>query len=329
MPLGYPLLKSFCFPIHFYPLFIIFSWIFFYAIFKIINIWTLYSEDSQQSQQFIEESQIKTITILTKYTPLPDVIAKIIVNDYLIDKHHNRKIWKYMNKQIQLKKGNLMNYIRIYSCIGVTFYCLCFIIIVIEYIEYIQHSNHSTWEYYLIWIQCILYGHPFWKFINCTAALWALNSFDVVDPSKGQPIYGSNREHSETIQYFYIFISSAYILMIFGGIVPSLIVVVPAVIIYCPIVCTVACVAGICTCLFQNWFEENNFQMVLPLFILCVTYMVTVIGSFSMICVYESGIDDGKWTTCLLDGLVSDYCPDYRFDNSWKAWILLITWILL
>ena len=77
----YPLNDVFCFPIFYYPLYILISWLFFYIITKLIHIWVTFSQDSKETKQYIAESRIKTLEIFANFTPIPSAIAEMIVDE--------------------------------------------------------------------------------------------------------------------------------------------------------------------------------------------------------------------------------------------------------
>ena len=189
----------------------------------------------------------------------------------------------------------------------------------------------------------MLYGHPFWKFINCISSLWVLNSFDSNDNISRreniyQPVYGSNRnQQTGNIQCFYSLMSIGYFMIIFGGAIPALIVIVPALILYCPFIAGIACclamgqacwrrIAIKCSSLLE--IDYDKYGMVWMLGLICFIYMIIVILTETMICIYIEGTDDGGYIGCLGKAFEMDYCPYFVFDASnWQAWILLLTWI--
>lgn len=351
---SYPLNDVFCFPIFYYPVFILISWLFFYIITKAIQIWVTYSQDSKEARQYIEESRIKTLDIFADVTPIPSAIAELIV-EYIIDDSHERKIWKYMNKEIKLKHKSIMNYIRIYALSGCFFYILCIVIIILNFIEYSKNTTNSGWHQTLTWISLMLYGHPVWKFINCIASLWVLDSFDSNENhhdekiyvngyavGRTQPVFGSNRDRqSGDVQCFYSLMSIGYFIIICGVAIPSLIVIIPALILYCPFVSGFGCILICFGVIIEKIGQESEYyqslmkkgqiklrEMILVFVLICLFYVVAVIISESMICIYIEGANNGRYIGCLGGAFKMDYCPEFVFDSSnWQAWILLLTWI--
>eukprot|EP01083_Nonionella_stella_P035764 97532_1 len=319
------LVDGFCFPITFYPLFVVLSWLLLFAIFKGINTWVTYSEDIDW-QIYLENSRIQTLQIFAQHTIISEDIAKIIVNEYLMDKAHARSIWKYMNKQITLKNKTIMNCVRCYALTGSIFYVLCLVIIIINYIQYIQHSNDTIWNLFLKWNMLILYAHPIWKFVNCTTSLWILDAFDRKTDRDIQPIFGDADPPSAELQLFYSLMSMSYLPMILSALPAIIVVAIPAYAVYCPFACIVG---GIYCCIMHiktriNVNEVHFLGIEMRLAVICGMYMVTVIISQSVICLYNGG----KWFDCFGQGFKSEYCPELVFDETkWQTWTLLITWL--
>ena len=137
-------------------------------------------------------------------------------------------------------------------------YISCFVIIILEFIEWRERNidNLTSFNLFQGCLVFILFFHPFWEIVNWTTAIWTIyDSYDIV------PLidYSYDRRDLQCKDgMFYFFVSSPYILIFFGFVLPSsVIMIVPAIIVFIPITC--GCCLLFCGCAVTFMFLEDYY----------------------------------------------------------------------
>ena len=317
----YLLLKDiFCFPLYIYPLSIVVGLILFYIILKILNCFNDVSQDSKQTKKEVELEKKQTLKHLQNLTPLPFDIIDIIVNQYIIfDNEDKYRIWNRLNKKLELKSQLIINFMMIYTIIGVTLYVLCFGIIAYELYLYTQKDpEYSSWKGFQSYIVTILVCHPFWKMVNWTTSLYTIFK---------------KKDHDGMIFRCYVYyILFPYFLMVFAFGVPALFtMIIPAAIVFIPIPVVVGCCGcwGIVLFCFNfidyTEFSEQSFLAIIGGICYVIIYTSAVI-TVPMIWYFYTG---EHWVDSFIYGLTSQYCPNTTVDfTDWKSIVFFVCWLL-
>ena len=351
MVADWPLQTIFCFPMYYYPIFIIAGLIIYLLILKVLSGLNAVTMDSKKSKQFIAQQIQQTRQYLINLTPLNIDIVNIIVDQYLFDQLDQNRFLRMLNSKLEFQSKIVLRFLLIYSFIGVILYILCFIIIIIEFVEWQRDHHHNNmserdgFQQFQVYLLTILHVHPFWKMINWTT------SIVIVHDGYNIPMFGDSRMNRNLIAYIYYGIFGIpYVLIFVGFVVPAFfIMIIPSMIIFIPITCCVSCICcGLLCWLDTNWkwseimeyiakklTAENNhyleysqypiIQALGATIFIMIFYILMRLMLPSISCFYESG----NWVQCFVDGFTLQYCPNIIVDsNNWKADILLVTWIL-
>ena len=103
MSLSWPLEKTFCFPLYYYPLCIIVGWMIFYLMLKLLSCFQSGTKDSKKTKEFVAKQKEQMTQYLHDLTPLPVDIVNVILNQYLFDEEDKNTFWKILNKTIRIK----------------------------------------------------------------------------------------------------------------------------------------------------------------------------------------------------------------------------------
>ena len=271
-------------------------------------------KDSQIVVELIEKNTSLIITYLDKYTPLPQQIINLIVNDLYYD-NDEKELWC---KELDEKAEKVCRYFNRYLLFICALYLWCFILILWINIEWIDNENIDSWNgFQSLTISMIIY-HPLSKLITpmsvmideeghlnqvvkismiCICVLIGLCNFS------GWLIFGFPSV------FYYIVIWIVYFLVVLSYIF------------------------GLIKCVGDDTFDKWYFLLPFMIIYCFMAYSVIVYAMISMSCVYSKDLKGyGQWYMCLYQSLFSPYCPNIHFMylnwKDWRAVTLFIAWML-
>lgn len=317
----------FCYPLYMYPAFMCFAML---SQILLVRIWDRLEKAMNDSKNIKDDAKDPLMVIAIAdskkqqilhhflyYTPLPETIANIIINEYYYDSHIYRNDWqKKLSKRF--KKFNIS--LLIFKAISVSIQWISMILIIWINIEWIIQTQCTSWQGFESLILTILISHPSSKLFNIISLL-------LPEVKK----YSNLIFYTSAILATLIFMVWACLFIIY---------VIPSFFYYMPAWFIILIAMAIMGKLMEY---EENLQDTNKCIIFCVFCSIAItVGLYIMLiqyttsamsCVYSNKVrGDKRWYLCLYDALQSPYCPDtaiMRIDwNDWRAIFLFVSWIL-
>eukprot|EP01084_Bolivina_argentea_P270824 460597_1 len=327
----------FCFPLYWYPAFVLFSSVLFFLIILLLNCFKQTDINSEKSTKLIQKRKDSAVQAIVSSSSLPVDIANIIVSDYLYGIENNNLFIQLLNKKLSIKRNITAQFLLYYNIIGVILYLTTFGIIIYVHKDFKQQQNisykeciarslnkancdkYTQWQSYQEWIMSILIMHPMIIPINYIHTLYIFMVSEAVT--------------NQTKRMLTIMIIP-YLLIVFSCIIPGFFtMLIPAAVIYLPSLIMFALVVNLC-CFWIYFVKDNLFNALKDnpsihihawLIFSCVFYMIIVIICAQMWCFF----DGNDWFECFKWGLMSGYCPNITINwYDWKGVTLFLTWIL-
>lgn len=321
----------YCFPYYTYGILLLLSMLIQFIFMKRYDVYEQVNKDQGTDKNgknqividFINKNKKSIAEYLNVYSPLPQNIINIIVNEMLED----ADIKSALLQELETKKNVLCKYFNGYLFIANVAYFVCFILVLWINIEWISDNNINGWYGFQSLVLTMMMYHPFSKII-----ILIIIMTDNDD----------NKEVFDFVRYSMIFNAilvgilntSGY--LVFG--LPSVFYYIVIWIIYAIFVFLYIFI------LFKLEGDDDKdngasnttmWCVMVPVLIVYLFFMYGCIiyAMVSMSCIYSKDLKGhGQWYNCLYQSLFSPHCPNVNLIHvQWKDWraiFFLVSWLL-
>ena len=272
--------------------------------------------DSEIVIKLIDKNKELIAKYFEKYTPLPQHIIDLIVNDLFYD-DNEKELWC---KELDEKAERICRYFNWYLLLVCLVYLWCFILIIWINIDWIDDNNINSWHGFQSLTLSMIIFHPSSKVLTPL----------IIMIDEENTIYKTVKT-SMGVNYVLIGLFNGCAYLIYG--LPSIFYYIVIWLVYGLFV-----FGYIFLLMKMDDCDDDSavpWCIMLPIMIIyCfMMYGCIVYSMVSMSCVYSKDLNGyGQWYMCLYQSLFSPHCPNVDFIyvdwSNWKAITLFVAWIL-